>query len=179
VLRSSVGSLACIEKARAASGYDDKRARYPRVEGRKARGIGASVFTPGAGFTGSGERYLKGKVAVDLLAGGRLRARTGSTDIGQGTETVFRQISADAAGVTLANVDFAVPSTTTVPDSGPTVASRRVMVVGSIVEAAARAIGARVGEEQQRAGGTFAEAGDRLLAREGTVSDLRQYEPPE
>jgi CO/xanthine dehydrogenase Mo-binding subunit len=179
VLRSSVGSLACIEKARAASDYDDKRARYPEVRGRKARGIGASVFMHGAGFTGSGERYLKGKVAVDLLAGGRLRVRTGSTDIGQGTETVFRQIAADAAGVTLADVDFAVPSTTTVPDSGPTVASRTVMVVGSIVEAAARAIGARVGEEQQRAGGTFAEAGDRLLAREGTVSDLRQYEPPE
>jgi len=50
----------------------------------------------GAGFTGSGERRLKGKVQVDLEAGGRLRIRTASTDIGQGTETVFRQIAADS-----------------------------------------------------------------------------------
>ncbi len=74
--------------------------------------------------------------------------------------------------------DFAVPSTTTVPDSGPTVASRTVMVVGSIVESAARELAERVKKEQEAAGGTFAEATDRLLAREGEVTSLLQYSPP-
>src|SRR5690606_28696618 len=101
----------------------------------------------------SGERMLKGKVAVDLLAGGRLRIRTASTDIGQGTETVFAQIAADAAGIALDRVHMAVPSTSAVPDSGPTVASRTVMVVGSIVEQAARAVAERVRAEQQSGGG--------------------------
>jgi len=177
VLRSSVGSLACIDKAIGESGYFDKRKRGPVVEGRKARGIGASVFMHGAGFTGSGERHLKGKAAVDLCPGGRLRIRTASTDIGQGTETVFRQIVADAAGVDLDAVDFAVPCTTHVPDSGPTVASRTVMVVGSIVERAAREIGERVEAERSARGGSFAKAGDRLLA-EGEVTSLLTYEAP-
>ena len=104
-LKESVGVSECVEKAMAASGYAEKRARGPVVSGRVARGIGAAVFLHGAGFTGSGEKYLKGKVAVDLLPGGRARVRTGSTDIGQGTETVFRQIAADGLGVGVEHVD--------------------------------------------------------------------------
>jgi CO/xanthine dehydrogenase Mo-binding subunit len=176
-LRTSVAGVECLEKALASSEYEAKRARGPVRVGRKVRGIGASLFMHGAGFTGSGERYLKGKVAVDLAPGGRLLIRTASTDIGQGTETVFRQIAADAANVSVEDVDFAVPSTSTVPDSGPTVASRTVMVVGSIVEAAAREVGALVKAEKEKSGGTFAAAGDRLLAK-GAVSSLKQYEPP-
>jgi CO/xanthine dehydrogenase Mo-binding subunit len=183
VLRSSVAGVECLDTATKLADYFAKREKGPRVYtapdgSRKARGIGASVFMHGAGFTGSGERYLKGKAAVDLEAGGRLLIRTASTDIGQGTETVFRQIVADAAGIDVAAVDFAVPSTTTVPDSGPTVASRTVMVVGSIVEAAAREVAARVHEERERGGGTFAEAGDRLLAKGEKITSLKQYEPP-
>ncbi|WP_437275648.1 xanthine dehydrogenase family protein molybdopterin-binding subunit [Sorangium sp. So ce375] len=183
VLRVSVAGEQCIAQAIAASGYRQKRAAGPVVRGRVARGIGLSVFMHGAGFTGSGERYYKGKVALDLAPGGRLRIRTASTDIGQGTETVFRQIAADAAGLPLDRVEFAVPCTTTVPDSGPTVASRTVMVVGSIVEAAARELASRVREEQSAAAGSpalsFEEAADRLIAREGPVTSLKQYEPPD
>jgi CO/xanthine dehydrogenase Mo-binding subunit len=178
VLDRSVGGAACVEQAFAASDYLAKRTRGPVIEGRKARGIGCSIFMHGGGFTGSGERMLKGKVAVDLKPGGKLLVRSASTDIGQGTETVFAQIAADAAGLRFDDVSVAVPSTTTVPDSGPTVASRTVMVVGSIVEKAAQAIAARVNSEREAAGGSFAEAGDRLLARDGEVSELLQYEPP-
>ncbi|WP_438038403.1 xanthine dehydrogenase family protein molybdopterin-binding subunit [Sorangium sp. So ce128] len=196
VLRASVAGEECIARAIATSGYRQKRAAGPVVRGRVARGIGLSVFMHGAGFTGAGERFLKGKVALDLAPGGRLRVRTASTDIGQGTETVFRQIAADAAGLPIDRVEFAVPCTTTVPDSGPTVASRTVMVVGSILEAAARDLAGRVRAEQEAAraawqasapqGGaaealpalTFEEAADRLLAREGQVTSLKQYEPP-
>lgn len=177
-LTESVGIAECLARARAASGWDEKR-RAPRGDGPVARGIGVSACFHGAGFTGSGERYLKGKVAVDLLPGGGARVRTASTDIGQGTETVFRQIAADALGIPLSLVAFAVPSTSVVPDSGPTVASRTVMVVGSIVETAARQVRERVEAELAAGGGTFAEAADRLLAREKEVSALVQYEPPE
>lgn len=179
VLRSSVAAHTCIERAMEESAYAEKRASLPKTTGRIARGIGASVFMHGAGFTGSGERYLKAKAAVDLLPGGRLQIRTASTDIGQGTETVFRQIAADAAGLPLERVDFAVPCTTHVPDSGPTVASRTVMVVGSLVEAGAREIAARVRAEQEARGLSFEEAADGLLAREQNLSALKQFELPE
>ncbi len=177
-LRSSVGGVACVEAAFSASGYLRKREEGPQIVGRKARGIGCSIFMHGGGFTGSGERMLKGKVAVDLVPGGGLMIRTASTDIGQGTETIFSQIAADAAGIPIERVSFAVPSTTTVPDSGPTVASRTVMVVGSIVERAAAQVAEKVRAEQGE-GGTWDEAAQRLLDREGEVSVLLQYEPPD
>lgn len=183
VLRASVAAHECIEKAREASGYIEKRADIEKNRGdrsrRVARGIGAAVFMHGAGFTGSGERFLKGKVAVDLEPNGRLRIRTASTDIGQGTETVFRQIAADAAGVPVEQVDFAVPCTTTVPDSGPTVASRTVMVVGSLVDHAARELGEMVAKDRETRGGSFEEAAARLTANQGRITSLKQYEPPE
>jgi CO/xanthine dehydrogenase Mo-binding subunit len=178
VLKESVGVAECVEKAAAASGYEEKRTRGPVVAGRTARGVGASVFLHGAGFTGSGEKYLKGKVAVDLLPGGRARVRTASTDIGQGTETVFRQIAADALGVEVGAVDFAVPSTRNVPDSGPTVASRTVMVVGSIVERAGAELRTRVEAEEKRHGLSRAAAWDRLAADPVRATALVQYEPP-
>lgn len=179
VLRTSVGGAECVERAFDASGYLAKRREGLLTDGRKARGIGCAIFMHGGGFTGSGERMLKGKVAVDLEAGGRLRIRTASTDIGQGTETIFSQIAADAAGIPIDLVSFATPSTTHVPDSGPTVASRTVMVVGSIVERAATEIAERVRKEQGAGGGTWSEASDRLRAQEGEVTSLLQYEPPD
>jgi CO/xanthine dehydrogenase Mo-binding subunit len=178
-LRDSVGGAECVDKAFAASDYIAKRARGAIVEGRKARGIGCAVFMHGGGFTGSGERMLKGKVAIDLLAGGGLRIRTASTDIGQGAETVLSQIAADAAGIAMDRIAFATPCTTYVPDSGPTVASRTTMVVGAIVEQASGEIAERVRSEMADGGGSFAEAADRLLSREGEVSCLKQYQPPD
>lgn len=179
-LTESVGVEECIEKAVKASDYDAKRAAYASapVSAHKRRGIGVCVFMHGAGFTGSGERRLKGKVQVDLERGGKLRVRSGSTDIGQGTETIFRQIAATAAGLSIADIEFETPCTTNVPDSGPTVASRTVMVVGSIVGTASKQIADRVREAQSTLE-TFGQAADRLLdaAKEPIVA-MVQYEPP-
>jgi CO/xanthine dehydrogenase Mo-binding subunit len=186
-LRESVGVDECVTRAMSASGYEEKRAKYDTKDpgSRVRRGIGASVFLHGAGFTGSGERKLKGKVRIDLETGGRLRIRTASTDIGQGTETVFRQLAAEAAHIPMDRVAFETPSTSAVPDSGPTVASRTVMVVGSIVARGAKTIG-----DQVRAFATerkwpaalpddFARAADALLLSRGArVSELVTYEPP-
>jgi CO/xanthine dehydrogenase Mo-binding subunit len=172
----------CIEAAEKKSNYWEKRntlgIKNALPGQRKVRGIGVSAFFHGAGFTGSGEERLKGKVAVDLLAGGRIRVRSGSTDIGQGTETVFRQIAAEYAAIPFEYVEVATPSTAHVPDSGPTVASRTVMIVGSIVAQAAKEIGEKVRAEMELSGCDFATAADRLIARDGTVSVLKQYKSP-
>jgi CO/xanthine dehydrogenase Mo-binding subunit len=182
VLTASVGVEECVRRAVAESDYEQKRATLGlknRKDGsRKVRGIGASVFLHGAGFTGSGEDRLKGVVELDLLREGRIRVRASSTDIGQGTETIFRQIAAEGAQVSYDDVEFAIPSTAHVPDSGPTVASRTVMIVGSIVGLAAKDLGDKVAAEQKAGGGSFAEAGNRLLEREGKVVAQRKYGHP-
>src|SRR2546429_3521508 len=90
----------------------------------------------GAGFTGSGEVYLSSIVGAEATAEGRVRLLAASTEIGQGTNTVFSQIAADALGVDYQLIEVAQPDTSNVPNSGPTVASRTCMVVGKLIESA-------------------------------------------
>jgi CO/xanthine dehydrogenase Mo-binding subunit len=104
------------------------------------RGIGLSCTFHGAGFTGNGEVWLAGKLAVEPTASGGVRILTGSTDIGQGTRTIFPQIAAEALGIDIERIEMATPDTWRVPDSGPTVASRTCMVVGKLVEDACLAL---------------------------------------
>jgi CO/xanthine dehydrogenase Mo-binding subunit len=96
-----------------------------------------SLFFHGAGFTGSGEAKMKAQAGVQLTADGRARVLAGSTEIGQGTRTIFSQIVADEIGLRFDDVDIEEADTSRVPDSGPTVASRTTMVVGGVVKQAA------------------------------------------
>jgi CO/xanthine dehydrogenase Mo-binding subunit len=69
-----------------------------------------------------------------------VRVLAASTEIGQGTNTIFAQIVADTLGIDYDDVDVAQPDTAMVPNSGPTVASRTAMVVGRMVEMAALSV---------------------------------------
>ena len=102
--------------------------------------MGIAAFLHGAGFTGSGERYLSSVVGVEGCADGSVRVLVSSTEFGQGTKTVLSQIAAEALGLPYENVSMAQPDTLEVPNSGPTVASRTVMVVGKLVQSAALGI---------------------------------------
>jgi CO/xanthine dehydrogenase Mo-binding subunit len=91
----------------------------------------------GAGFTGSGEEHLASVVGVEATPEGRVRVLAASTEMGQGTNTIFCQLAADALGLDYDQIEIAQPDTANVPNSGPTVASRTCMVVGKLVESAA------------------------------------------
>ncbi|MEP6742031.1 MAG: molybdopterin cofactor-binding domain-containing protein, partial [bacterium] len=97
-------------------------------------------FMHGAGFTGSGEVYLASVVGAEATSEGRVRILAASTEIGQGTNTIFSQIAAEALGVDGDLIDVSQPDTASVPNSGPTVASRTCMVVGKLVESAVLAL---------------------------------------
>ncbi len=105
---------------------------------RVASGIGLALAWHGAGFTGSGEVKLASVVSLELTAEGRIRILTGSTEMGQGTKTIFPQLVAEELGVPVDDVEIAAQDTAFVPDSGPTVASRTAMVVGGMLIKAAR-----------------------------------------
>ena len=141
----SVGSEDVLNAAIERSKYFEKKqaikAANKEASNRdKRRGIGLSFFFHGAGFTGSGEAKMKAQAGVEITAQGRARVLSGSTEIGQGTRTIFCQIVADELGVAFDNVEIEDPDTSRVPDSGPTVASRTTMVVGRVVQLAAREI---------------------------------------
>ena len=156
VLRESVAGVDVLEAAAEASAFDRTHAqtramREGRTDGaRVATGIGLALAWHGAGFTGSGEVKLASVASLELTADGRIRILTASTEMGQGTKTIFPQIVADALGVEYDEVEIAPQDTSIVPDSGPTVASRTAMVVGGLLIKAAEKLRAKVEDETGR-----------------------------
>jgi CO/xanthine dehydrogenase Mo-binding subunit len=161
VLRESVGGIDVLEAAAEASAFDrirnqTREAREIRTDGaRLASGIGLALAWHGAGFTGSGEVKLASVASVELTDDHRIRILTASTEMGQGTKTIFPQLVAERLGVEYGEVEIAPQDTSIVPDSGPTVASRTAMVVGGLLIRAAERLRADVEEE---AGRPFAQA---------------------
>jgi CO/xanthine dehydrogenase Mo-binding subunit len=161
VLRESVGAIDVLEAAANESAFDRTHAqsrsmREGRTDGaRTASGIGLALAWHGAGFTGSGEVKLASVASLELTDDGRIRILTASTEMGQGTKTIFPQIVADALGVEYEDVEISPQDTSIVPDSGPTVASRTAMVVGGLLIMAAKRMRAAVEEQTGR---TFADS---------------------
>ena len=141
VVRDDIDMSVLLDKALAASGYYEKRASFAASNASAdepiKRGMGVACFMHGTGFTGSGEKYLASIVGAEATPEGRVRVLAASTEIGQGTNTIFAQIAADALGVDCDTIEIAQPDTSKVPNSGPTVASRTCTIVGKLVETAA------------------------------------------
>ena len=127
------------EKLAAASNYWEKRENYAnQPNGRYQRGIGCSFSYHGAGFTGTGERdTIKAKVALEKHPDGTVEILTAGAEMGQGIFTTFAKIVAKELELPLERIVIAMPDTDRVPDSGPTVASRSIVVVGELLRRAA------------------------------------------
>ncbi len=144
IVREPIDLEGLLDRALDLSDYHAKKKRFAveRENDRGAirKGMGVAAFLHGAGFTGSGERNLGSVVGVEGCADGRVRILVSSTEFGQGTKTVLCQIAAETLGLPYENVEIAQPDTGQVPNSGPTVASRTIMVVGKLVQSAALGI---------------------------------------
>ena len=140
VLKWSVGSEAVLDAVLERSDYENRRRELEKQskDAVKRRGIGLSFFFHGAGFTGSGEEKMKAKAGIELTDDGGVKILAGAAEIGQGARTTLCQIVADELGVDFDKVEIIDPDTSLVPDSGPTVASRTCMVVGRVLQMAAR-----------------------------------------
>jgi CO/xanthine dehydrogenase Mo-binding subunit len=135
IVDESVASLEVLTAAADQSSFGDKYKTLPTLgDGRIRRGIGLSFFFHGAGFTGSGEDVMKSKGGLRLDEDGSMTILTACTEMGQGAHTVLPQMTADFLGVDIGCIGVATPDTAVVPNSGPTVASRTTMIMGSILE---------------------------------------------
>jgi CO/xanthine dehydrogenase Mo-binding subunit len=130
---------ALIEEVDELSDYRRKRAEYSKPQsGRYRRGIGMALWFHGAGFTGSGERDLiKAITAIRKTAEGKVEILASNSDMGQGIKTTFSKIVANELNLPYEDILIGNPDTFNVPDSGPTVASRSLMIVGELLRRAA------------------------------------------
>jgi CO/xanthine dehydrogenase Mo-binding subunit len=146
------------------------------------KGIGFAAFMHGAGFTGSGEVYLQSVVGAEATAAGRVKILAASTEIGQGTNTIFAQIAAEALGLDYDLFEVVQPDTANVPNSGPTVASRTCMIVGKLVESAVLGlkqtlIGSGLLKDQFTQE-DFQKACGEYITQHGALKSFSHYQPP-
>ncbi|MEX1169845.1 MAG: xanthine dehydrogenase family protein molybdopterin-binding subunit [Chloroflexota bacterium] len=192
VLRDSVAGEEVLERAAEAGEFERLRARNDAARNRRdgsgivsdsplrtgrdrvASGIGLALAWHGAGFTGSGEVKLASVASIELTAEGVIRILTASTEMGQGTKTIFPQLVAEALGVPIDEVEIAPQDTAFVPDSGPTVASRTAMVVGGLLIKAAQRLRADV---EGATGGAFAATYRDFARSNGPLRIDQRFEP--
>jgi CO/xanthine dehydrogenase Mo-binding subunit len=193
ILRESVAASEVLERAAEAAEFEGVRARTSRDRARRegsgtlpgsplrtspdrvASGIGIALAWHGAGFTGSGEVKLASVASVELGGDGVVRILTASTEMGQGTKTIFPQLVATELGIPYEAVEIAPQDTAIVPDSGPTVASRTAMVVGGLLIKAARRLRSTV--EERNGGRPFASVYRSDSVLHGATRVDQRFEP--
>lgn len=186
VVREKVDMDKLMTRAFELSDYHAKRSRFCAENARGGpirRGIGFAAFLHGAGFTGSGEEYLASEAAMEATAEGRVRVFAGSTEMGQGANTIFTQIAAETLGIEADHIEIVQPDTAQVPNSGPTVASRTTMIVGKLVETAAKSIQQTLIDSRLLAPGyraeEFAAACARYIEQCGALKSFSKYKQPQ
>ena len=132
-----------LDRALELSDYHGKKERFAK-ENRGGHDPGKEWASPrflhGAGFTGSGERYLSSVVGVEGCADGRCACWFQARNLARERKPFFARSRRKRSGCRTRTSSIAQADTNEVPNSGPTVASRTVMVVGKLVQSAALGI---------------------------------------
>src|SRR5213593_2208465 len=124
-----------LEKALEAAGYRQFRAEQTRLRAQGVyRGVGISGYVEGTAIG----PFEGATVKLDLA--GRVIVATGAINSGQGHETSFAQIAADALDVPLDWVTIVGGDTAAVPFGVGTFASRSAVTAGSSIADACREV---------------------------------------
>src|SRR5262247_1498146 len=124
-----------LAKALEAADYEQFRAEQPSLRARGIyRGIGISGYVEGTAIG----PFEGATVKLDLA--GRVLVATGAINSGQGHETSFAQVAADALGVPLDWVTVVGGDTAAVPFGVGTFASRSAVTAGNSIADACREV---------------------------------------
>lgn len=139
-----------LKKVLEKSDYHHKRRRSPHKEKNKLRGVGISFSTLGGGLIGNVEKDLtKSKVRLRKRKDGLVEIYSSIVDMGQGSHYTLRKIVAEVLEVSIGRVEYKLPDSRFCPDSGPTVASRSILIVGKLLERAAKRLRSEGGGQEE------------------------------
>lgn len=122
---------ASLDAALAAADYAELReeqARRRADDDDKLLGIGIATYVERTAGVGRAEYG-----AVELISGGRIVARTGSSPYGQGHETAWAMLISDRTGVPMDRIDVIHGDTDEVPRGEVTGGSRSVQLAGAAI----------------------------------------------
>ena len=127
---TTFGFRECLEKVAEASHWREKCGKLPRYRGI---GIGCGSLLCGARLMGHSASSAEVRVQED----GTVLLTTGSTDVGQGADTVLPMIAAEVLGVEVDDVRFPKVDTDMTPVDPGTFGSRVTFWTGNAVKLAA------------------------------------------
>ncbi len=142
-LQASAGLAACLEALQPhwSAMLDDAKRFNGSGNGAVRRGAGIGCMWYGIGNTGMSNPST---MRVVLGREGAVTLYNGAVDIGQGSNTIFAQICADALGVPVGLIRQVNGDTDLTADAGKTSASRQTYVSGKAVELAAADLRAQI-----------------------------------
>jgi len=142
VMDASCGLPQCVEKVVASSNYMEKTRRYRNQEGNTRRGLGIAFLMHGNSLGPEGNDY--GAVHIEVLSDGSVSVGSGLTEYGTGAISGMMQVASSVLGVPLSRFRLERPDTSKHRESGPTVASRVVVIGGNASKLAAEKLRSRI-----------------------------------
>jgi len=194
----SIGLGACIDKVVAASGWKRRRGKLPPGRGL---GLACGAYLTGAGLPIYWNAMPQSGVQLKVDRGGGVTVFCGSTDIGQGSDTILAAIVAEVLGIDPLDIRVVTGDTDLTPVDLGSYSSRVTLMTGNaaiqaaerakemIVAAAAAKLEVpreRVGLAEGRVfdvtnpekGLTFPEAAVAAESKFGTLGTVGSYTPP-
>ena len=194
----TVGLKECLERVAERSDFRNKHGKLPKGRGS---GLAASSYLTGAGLPIYWNKLPHSGVQLQLDRGGGVTAFCGSTDIGQGSDSVLAYVVAEELGVEVKDVHVVTADTHLTPVDLGSYASRVTLMTGNAAIEAARRLKPllldRAAEklqvpverlamahrkifdrERPDVSMDFAEAVVLAEARHGTLGSTGSYTPP-
>jgi 4-hydroxybenzoyl-CoA reductase alpha subunit len=194
----SMGLAACIDKIVAASGWRERRGKLPYGRGL---GLACSSYICGAGLPIYWNSMPQSGVQLKLDRSGGVTVFCGSTEIGQGSDSILAAIVAEVLGIDPFDIRIVTGDTDLTPVDLGSYSSRVTLMTGNaalqaaeraremLVAAAAGKLevpAARIGLAEGRVfdvedpekGMSFPEAVVAAESRFGTLGTVGSYSPP-
>ena len=195
---TSCGLVECVDKVVQASDWHARRHHLPAGRGL---GIAISSYVSGAGKAIYWNDMPHSGVIVKIDRGGGVAVLCGSSDIGQGSDTMLAMVVAEELGIDLADIRVYTGDTDLTPVDMGSYSSRVTFMAGNaareaalklralLLEAGSDLLGipverltvgdhviACVDEPEKRV--SFVEAAQKAEATHGTLSAVGSYTPP-
>jgi 4-hydroxybenzoyl-CoA reductase subunit alpha len=195
---TTCGLVEAVEQVVAASRWNERRGRLPAGHGL---GIAISSYVTGAGKAIYWNDMPHSGVIVKIDRGGGVAVLCGSSDIGQGSDTMLATVVAEELGVDVLDIRVHAGDTDLTPVDLGSYSSRVTFMAGNAAREAAgklRALlleaagtlldvaperlavgGGRIyREDEPERGVTFVEAAQKAEATHGTLTAVGSYTPP-
>ncbi len=195
---TSCGLIECVDRVVESSGWNERRDHLPVGRGM---GVAISSYVTGAGKAIYWNDMPHSGVIVKVDRGGGVAVLCGSSDIGQGSDTMLATVVAEELGIDLLDIRVHAGDTDLTPVDLGSYSSRVTFMAGNAARTAARKLRAwlleAAGElldappDRLEASArhisvrgdperfvTFAEAAQKAEATHGTLSAVGSYTPP-